>query len=82
MRSWIPTWATPLSGLSLSAGVTYAFTNITDFGDSLPLFAPNEATTLDRLNNRLSFAPLWSGVASATYTVPLSVIAADSCERQ
>jgi iron complex outermembrane receptor protein len=65
-------WATPLSGLSLGGGVTYAFTNITDFGDSLPLFAPNEATTLDRLNNRLSFAPLWSGVASATYTVPLS----------
>ena len=28
-------------------------------GDSLPLFAPNLATSLDRLNNRLSFAPLW-----------------------
>jgi outer membrane receptor protein involved in Fe transport len=24
------------------------------------------------LNNRLSFAPLWSGAASATYEVPLS----------
>jgi len=66
------TWATPLSGLSLAGGVTYAFTNITEFGDSLSLFAPNEATSLDRLNNRLSFAPLWSGVASATYTVPFS----------
>jgi len=67
-------WATPLSGLSLAAGVVYAFTNITEFGGSLPLFAPNDvdATTLPRLNNRLSFAPLWSGVASATYTVPLS----------
>jgi iron complex outermembrane recepter protein len=65
-------WATPLSGLSLSAGVVYAFTNITEFGESLPLFAPNQATSLNRLNNRLSFAPLWSGVASATYTVPLS----------
>jgi iron complex outermembrane recepter protein len=65
-------WATPLSGLSLSSGVVYAFTNITEFGASLPLFAPNQATTLDRVNNRLSFAPLWSGVASATYTVPLS----------
>jgi iron complex outermembrane recepter protein len=66
-------WATPLSGLSLGAGVTYAFTNITDFGGSLPLFAPNLADpTLPRLNNRLSFAPLWSGVASATYTVPIS----------
>jgi outer membrane receptor protein involved in Fe transport len=60
------TWATPISGLSLSGGVTYAFTNITEFGASLPLFAPN------RLNNRLSFAPLWSGVAAATYTVALS----------
>jgi len=65
-------WATPLSGLSLSTGVVYAFTNITEFGASLPLFAPNQATTLSRLNDRLSFAPLWSGVASATYTVPLS----------
>ena len=66
-------WATPLSGLSLGAGVTYAFTNITDFGGSLPLFAPNLADpALPRLNNRLSFAPLWSGVASATYTVPIS----------
>ena len=59
--------------MSLSGGVTYAFTNITEFGDSLSLFAPNQADpALPRLNNRLSFAPLWSGVASATYTVPLS----------
>jgi iron complex outermembrane receptor protein len=65
-------WATPLSGLTLSGGIVYAFTNITEFGDSQPLFAPNQATTLSRLNNRLSFAPLWSGVASATYTVPLT----------
>jgi iron complex outermembrane receptor protein len=66
------TWATPVSGLSLGGGVTYAFTNITEFGDSASLFAPDIATPLHRLNNRLSFAPLWSGVASATYTVPLS----------
>jgi iron complex outermembrane receptor protein len=59
-------WATPLSGLSLSGGVVYAFTNIDEFGDSGVLFAAN------RLNNRLSFAPMWSGVASATYTVPFS----------
>ena len=65
-------WATPLQGLSLSGGVTYAFTNITDFGDSLPLFAPNIATSLVRLNDRLSFAPLWSGVAAANYTVPIN----------
>jgi iron complex outermembrane receptor protein len=68
------TWATPLSGLSLGGGVTYAFTNITDFGGPAveALFAPDLATSLHRLNNRLSFAPLWSGVASATYTVPFS----------
>jgi iron complex outermembrane recepter protein len=64
-------WATPLSGLSLSSGVTYAFTNINEFGESAALFAPDVATPLNRLNNRLSFAPLWSGVASATYTVPI-----------
>ncbi len=61
-------WASPLSGLNLSGGVTYAFTNIEEFGESgdLDLFAA------DRLNDRLSFAPLWSGVASASYTAPLS----------
>ncbi|MEP6884746.1 MAG: TonB-dependent receptor [Gammaproteobacteria bacterium] len=66
------TWATPVSGLTIGGGVTYAFTNITDFGASLPLFAPNLATSLHRLNDRLSFAPLWSGVASVAYTVPIS----------
>jgi iron complex outermembrane recepter protein len=66
-------WATPLTGLNLSGGVTYAFTNITEFGDSLYLFAPNTADpNIPRLNNRLSFAPLWSGVAAANYTVPIS----------
>lgn len=67
------TWATPLSGLSLSGGVTYAFTNIDDFGPAESLFAPDLAyPTERRLNNRLSFAPLWSGVASAGYTIPIS----------
>jgi outer membrane receptor protein involved in Fe transport len=66
-------WATPVSGLSLSGGVTYAFTNIDEFGASANLFAPDLAyPTEDRLNNRLSFAPLWSGVASAAYVIPLS----------
>jgi len=59
-------WLTPLSGLSMSAGVVYADTLITNFGDSLYLFAT------DRQNNRLSFSPLWSGVVSAAYQVPLS----------
>ena len=59
-------WATPLQGLSLSGGVTYAFTNIDEYGSAITLFSPK------RLNNRISFAPLWSGAASATYQVPLT----------
>ena len=37
-----------------------------EFGSAISLFAT------DRLNNRISFAPLWSGAASATYQVPLT----------
>ena len=59
-------WVTPLSGLSISGGVVYADTLITNFGSALYLFATN------RLNDRLSFSPLWSGVVSAAYQVPLS----------
>jgi iron complex outermembrane receptor protein len=58
-------WAAPIRGLSFNAGVTYAFTNIDEFGSAEQFFAAN------RLNDRLSFAPLWSGAASATYQVPL-----------
>ena len=59
-------WLTPLSGLSISGGVVYADTEITNYGNSLYLFATN------RENNRLSFSPLWSGVVSAAYQVSLS----------
>lgn len=59
-------WLTPLSGLSISGGMVYADTEITDFGDALYLFAAN------RQNNRLSFSPLWSGVISAAYQAPLT----------
>jgi outer membrane receptor protein involved in Fe transport len=59
-------WLTPLSGLTISGGVVYADTQIASFGDALYLFAAN------RLNDRPSFSPLWSGVVSATYRVPLS----------
>jgi outer membrane receptor protein involved in Fe transport len=59
-------WITPLSGLRISGGVVYADTQITNFGDALYLFAAN------RVNNRLSFSPLWSGVVSAAYQLPLS----------
>ena len=59
-------WLTPLPGLTLSGGVVYADTEITNFGAAQYLFATN------RLNDRLSFSPLWSGVVSAAYQVPLS----------
>jgi outer membrane receptor protein involved in Fe transport len=70
-------WLTPLPGLTLSGGVTYAFTNINEFGSALPLFcgAPGNtscAPTVTRLNDRLSFAPLWSGVVTAAWEHPLS----------
>jgi iron complex outermembrane recepter protein len=57
---------TPIRGLSFTGGVIYADTNIDRFGSSLSLFSPQ------RLNNRISFAPLWSGSVSATYEVPVS----------
>jgi iron complex outermembrane receptor protein len=67
-------WATPIRGLNLSTGVTYAYTNIDNFGTALIDFVPENAAVgvTERDNNRLSFAPLWSGVAAATYAVPLS----------
>ncbi|MGH8217776.1 MAG: TonB-dependent receptor [Steroidobacteraceae bacterium] len=58
-------WLPPVSGLNFTGGIVYADTNITNFGDALYLFATN------RQNNRLSFSPLWSGVLSAGYRVPL-----------
>jgi outer membrane receptor protein involved in Fe transport len=58
-------WATPIQGLSFTGGVTYAFSNIDNFGASLPTF------DTARLNNRISFAPLWSGAGSLQYVVPL-----------
>ncbi|MGH8318147.1 MAG: TonB-dependent receptor [Steroidobacteraceae bacterium] len=59
-------WLTPLSGLSITGGLVYADTQITNFGDALYLFAAN------RENNRLSFSPLWSGAVSAAYVAPLT----------
>jgi outer membrane receptor protein involved in Fe transport len=69
-------WATPLSGLTLSGGVTQDLTNIDNFGtpETQSYFcggAGNTACTF-RDNNRLSFAPLWSGALAASYQVPLS----------
>jgi iron complex outermembrane recepter protein len=72
-------WATPIRGLTLSAGGTYAFTNIDNFGPNLADFVPGNGALNSagvpltaRENDRLSFAPLWSGVASATYVIALT----------
>jgi iron complex outermembrane recepter protein len=66
-------WATPLSGLTIAGGVTQDLTNITNFGNALPDFCGgpfNGCTARD--NNRLSFAPLWSGALSASYQIPIT----------
>jgi iron complex outermembrane recepter protein len=67
-------WATPLSGLTMAGGVTQALTNINNFGSAEPDFCggPGNTGCLMRENNRLSFAPLWSGALSATYLLPVS----------
>jgi outer membrane receptor protein involved in Fe transport len=66
-------WATPIPGLTLAGGVTQDLTNIDNFGNALPDFCggPGNGCTA-RDNNRLSFAPLWSGALSASYLLPLS----------
>jgi outer membrane receptor protein involved in Fe transport len=48
-------------GLGIQGGVTYAITEITDFGPAATVVVPN------RLNDRLGFAPIWSGSLSVTY---------------
>jgi outer membrane receptor protein involved in Fe transport len=67
-------WATPISGLTLAGGVTQDLTNIDNFGNALPDFCggPGNTACTHRDNDRLSFAPLWSGAVSASYLVPLS----------
>jgi outer membrane receptor protein involved in Fe transport len=67
-------WATPLSGLTIAGGVTQDLTNIDNFGNAEPDFCggPNNTGCTARDNNRLSFAPLWSGSLSATYLLPVS----------
>jgi iron complex outermembrane receptor protein len=67
-------WATPISGLTIAGGVTQDLTNITNFGNALPDFCggPGNTACTMRDNNRLSFAPLWSGALSASYVLPVS----------
>jgi len=68
-------WATPISGLTIAGGVTQDLTNIDDFGNALPFFCggPGNGCTA-RDNNRLSFAPLWSGALSASYLIPFGTL--------
>ena len=66
-------WATPISGLTIAGGVTQDLTNIDNFGNALPDFCGGPGNgCLTRENNRLSFAPLWSGALSAAYLLPVS----------
>jgi iron complex outermembrane receptor protein len=69
-------WATPISGLTFAGGVTQDLTNITNFGDALPDFCggPGNTACTARDNNRLSFAPLWSGALSAAYLIPFGTL--------
>jgi len=58
-------WQTPIDGLQLQAGVTYADTK---YGpDALP-----DADLFLLPDSRVSFAPLWSSSAALTYEWPLA----------
>jgi iron complex outermembrane receptor protein len=61
-------WFTPLEQLSFQGGVTYADTEIKDFGTPATL----ATFSTDRKNDRLSFAPEWSASVSATFEQPVS----------
>lgn len=58
-------WYTPLEQLTLQGGVTYADTQIEEFGPALAFFRP------EREDDTLSFAPEWSGNLSATFEQPI-----------
>lgn len=58
-------WYTPLEQLSLQGGVTYADTQIEDFGSAAVFFRP------EREDDTLSFAPEWSASLSATFEQPI-----------
>jgi iron complex outermembrane recepter protein len=61
-------WFTPLEQLSLQGGVTYAETEIEDFGTTL---GETGVFSAARENDRLSFAPKWSASLSATFEQPV-----------
>ncbi|MEQ1607765.1 MAG: TonB-dependent receptor [Hyphomonadaceae bacterium] len=64
-------WYTPLSGLTLQGGVTYADTKISNF-TAADLNNPGRFNSVRRLPGAtLSFAPEWSGSIAATYEQPV-----------
>ncbi|MET0293880.1 MAG: TonB-dependent receptor, partial [Phenylobacterium sp.] len=65
-------WRTPVEGLSVQGGVTYAETEIQPF-TAADLVVASRFNALRRLPGaRLSFAPLWSASLSGTYEHELS----------
>ncbi len=58
-------WRTPVAGLSLAGGATYAETQ---YG----AFTPPPGVSARLPGSRLSYAPLWSTTASAAYVRPLT----------
>ena len=61
-------WYTPLDQLSLQGGVTYAETQIKDFGS---LLSEAGVFSAARTSDQMSFAPEWSGSLSATFEQPI-----------
>lgn len=59
-------WYTPLDQFTIQGGFTYADTEIEEFGAAEAFFRP------ERQNDRLSFAPKWSGSLSVTYEQPVA----------
>ncbi|MBW3560492.1 MAG: TonB-dependent receptor, partial [Proteobacteria bacterium] len=63
-------YATPIEGLSLQGGVTYAETQVSEF-TAADLIVPSRFNSLRRLpGSRLSFAPLWSVSGAGTFEQP------------
>ena len=59
-------WLTPVDGLSMQGGITYAETQYGEDRPAAALFQPGGASF--RLpGSRVSFAPLWSGSLSTTF---------------
>jgi len=60
-------WFTPLSGLTLQGGVTYAETQFGDF-DAMDLSDPSRWNGVFRLpDSQVAFAPRWSSSVAASY---------------